>query len=188
VTDLRHVPADIFLDEQMSPEQQDLISGALAVLGVSVRVRIMPRRRSASDLQWLVLAALPLQAFLSGIGTDIANSAYEHFQDAVRTLLRRKHPDQPPATRPIVLQDTAAGLQIILDHDLPADGYRQLLILDLSSFRLGPLHYDRAQHRWRSELDEAARAEHTPAANHARKHPHDSPLAPHATPAANPCR
>jgi hypothetical protein len=161
VTDLRHMPSDSFLDEQMPPEQQDLITEAIAALGVSIQtVRIMPRRRSASDLQWLVLAALPLQAFLSGIGTDIANNAYESFQDAVRTLLRRKHPDLPPATRPIVLQDTLTGLQIILDHDLPADGYQQLLTLDLSPFRLGPLHYDRAQTRWRSELDEAVPAEH----------------------------
>jgi hypothetical protein len=162
VTDLRHMPAEVFLDEQMSPEQQDVITDALAALGVSVRVRIVPRRRSASDLQWLVLAALPVQAFLSAIGTDIANNAYEHFQDAVRSVLRRKHPDQPPATRPLVLQDTTSGLQIILDHNLPADGYRQLLTLDLSPFRIGPLHYDLTQHRWRSELDEAATVERPP--------------------------
>jgi hypothetical protein len=43
----------------------------------------------------------------------------------------------------------------VLDHDLPAEGYRQLLALDLSQYRLGPLHYDRTQRRWRSELDEA---------------------------------
>jgi hypothetical protein len=161
VSDQRGMPADIFLDEQTSPEEQDIIAGALAGLGVSARVRIVPRRRSASDLQWLVLAALPLQAFLSGIGTDIANNSYEHFQHAVRTLVRRERSGQPPATRPIVLQDTTTQLQIILDHDLPPDGYRQLLTLDLSPFRLGPLHYDRTQHRWRSELDEAAIPEHT---------------------------
>jgi hypothetical protein len=49
-----------------------------------------------------------------------------------------------------------SGLQIVLDHDLPAAGYQELLSLDLSRFRLGPLLYDRAQQRWRSELDEAA--------------------------------
>ena len=153
MTDLRRMPADILIDEEISPEQEDLLTGALAALGVSVQVRIMPRRRSA-DLPWLVLAALPLQAFLSSVGTDIADSAYERFQDAARTLLRRKYPGQA-AARPMVLQDSASGLQIILDHDLPAEGYQQLLTLDLSPFRLGPLHYDRAQHRWRSELDEA---------------------------------
>ena len=84
-----------------------------------------------------------------------------------------------------MLQDTTTGLQIILDHDLPADGYRQLLTLDLSPFRLGPLHYDHVQHRWRSELDEAAPAERTSAASLSRNDPHDSPLA-HTLPAANP--
>jgi hypothetical protein len=161
VTDPHRLQADIFVDEQLPPEQQDLIAGALAMPGFSVRVRIMPPRRAASDLQWLVLAVLPVQAFLSGIGTEIANHAYERFQEAVRTLLRRKHPDQPGATRPVVLQDATTGLRIVLEPDLPADGYRQLLTLDLSPFRLGPLHYDRAKHRWRSELDEATAAEHT---------------------------
>ncbi len=55
----------------------------------------------------------------------------------------------------MVLQDVTSGLQIVLDQDLPAEGYQQLLTLDLSRFRLGPVHYDRIQQRWRSELDEA---------------------------------
>jgi hypothetical protein len=148
--------ADIFTEEQLSTEREELITGALAALGVSTRVRILPRRRSLSDLQWLVLAALPLQAFLTGIGGKIADDAYKEFQDAVRKLLHRNPSELRSATRPMVLQDTASGLQIVLDHDLPAEGYQQLLTLDLSRFRLGPIHYDRAQQRWRSELDEAA--------------------------------
>jgi hypothetical protein len=150
------LPADIFIDGQLSAEREDLIVGALTALGVSVRVRILPPRRSASDLQWLVLAALPLQAFLTSIGGKIADDAYKGFQNAVRKLLHREHTAERSAARPMVLQDTASGLQIVLDHDLPADGYQELLSLDLSRFRLGPLHYDRAQQRWRSELDEAA--------------------------------
>jgi hypothetical protein len=180
------VTADIFLDEDMPAEQQDLIISAVAAL-VPVQARIMPRRRSALDLQWLVLAALPLQAFLSGIGTDAAHSAYEHFQDAVRVLLRRKDPDQPAVNRPVVLQDTATGLQIILDRDLPASGYRQLLTLDLSKYRLGPLHYDRAQRCWRSELDEAVAlpSEAAPAGQPSSSDPPDSPPG-HTLPAAHP--
>jgi hypothetical protein len=149
------VPADIFVDGQLSPEQEDLIASTMTALGASVRVRILPRRRSASELQWLVLAALPLQAFLTSIGSKIADSAYKDFQDAARRLLRREHPAGRPAARPMVLQDTTSGLQVVLDYDLPAEGYQQLLSLDLSLFRFGPLHYDRAQQRWRSELDEA---------------------------------
>jgi hypothetical protein len=38
---------------------------------------------------------------------------------------------------------------------LPDVAYQQLVGLDLARFHLGPLHYDRQQRRWRSELDEA---------------------------------
>jgi hypothetical protein len=149
------LPADIFVDGQLSSEREDLIVDALTALGVSARVRILPRRRSASELQWLVLAALPLQAFLTNIGGKIADDTYKRFQNAVRKILRREHTAERPTTRPMVLQDTTSGLRIVLDHDLPAEGYQQLLSLDLSLFRLGPVHYDRTQQRWRSELDEA---------------------------------
>jgi hypothetical protein len=156
MADAGSLPADIFADSQLAPELGDLAVGALAVLGVSARVRVLPPRRGASELQWLILAALPLQAFLTGIGTKIADDVYQGFQDAVRKLLHRQPAGPQSAPRPMVLQDTASGLRVVLDHDLPAEGYRQLLALDLSQYRLGPLHYDRAQRRWRSELDEAA--------------------------------
>ena len=66
----------------------------------------------------------------------------------------RKQPaaEQP---RPLVLQDTASGLRVVLEADLPDTAYQQLIGLDLAKFQLGPLHYDRQQRRWRSELDEA---------------------------------
>jgi len=155
------LPADIIIDGQIQAEREDLIVRALSGLGVSASVRILPTRRAVSDLQWLVLAVLPLQAFLTSIGGKMADDAYKQFQAAVRKLL---HPGQPapastalppPAARPMVLQDAATGLQIILERDLPAKAYEDLLSLKLASFRLGPVHYDRSQHRWRSELDEA---------------------------------
>jgi hypothetical protein len=155
MADPGYLPADILVEEQLSPEQEGLIVGALNALGISARVRVLPRRRSASDLQWLVLAVLPLHAFLTSIGGKIADDTYKGFQDAVRKLLRREHAADTAATRPMVLQDTTSGLRIILEDDLPAEGYQQLITLDLSLFHLGPVHYDRAQQRWRSELDEA---------------------------------
>jgi len=159
------LPADILIDEQVSQEQEALIVGTLTALGISARVKILPRRRSVSDLQWLVLAVLPLQAFLTSIGGKVADDTYKGFQNAVRKLLRRENATETTAARPLVLQDTTSGLQIVLDDDLPAEGYRQLLTLDLSMFRLGPVHYDRTRQRWRSELDEAAPAEILPADN-----------------------
>jgi hypothetical protein len=155
MTDSGSLSADIFVDSQFSPEYEDLIIAALTALGVAARVKVLPRRRSSSDLQWLMLVALPAQAFLSSIGGKVANDAYKGFQNAVRKLLGRDQTAEPPVARPVVLQDTISGIRIILDQDLPIEGYQQLIHLDLSQFRLGPVHYDRMSKRWRSELDEA---------------------------------
>jgi hypothetical protein len=155
MADASSLPADIFVDAHLAPEVEDIAVRALAALGVSARVRVLSPRRGTSELQWVILAALPLQAFLTGIGTKIADDAYKGFQEAVRKLRRQEPADKLPDPPPMVLQDSASGLRIVLDHDLPADGYQQLLALDVSQYRLGPVHYDRAQRRWRSELDEA---------------------------------
>jgi hypothetical protein len=147
--------ADVFVDAQLTPECQDVIVDTLAALGASAHVKAVPSRRGASELPWIILAALPLQSFLAGLGTKVADDTYQALQDAVRRLLRGKPAGQATVTRPLVLQDASTGLQIILEHDLPPEGYRQLMNLDLSRYRRGPLRYDRTQRRWRSELDEA---------------------------------
>jgi hypothetical protein len=67
----------------------------------------------------------------------------------------------PARARPLVLRDAASGLRVVLDRDLPAEGYQQLLVLDLSQFQAGPVHYDRAADRWRSEIDESRARERT---------------------------
>jgi hypothetical protein len=157
MTDDGLLPANITVDQLQPGVDGELIAGTMRTLGISARVTVIPPRRGG-DLQWLILAALPLQAFLSGIGGRFAEDAYTYLRDAARTLL---HQEQP-AARPMVLQDTASGLQIILEHDLPSKAYEQLLGLDLSSFRLGPVHYDRAEERWRSELNEATAVTRTP--------------------------
>jgi hypothetical protein len=52
--------------------------------------------------------------------------------------------------------DSGSRLKIIIEGDLPAEAISRLVALDLRQFRIGPLHYDKAAGRWRSELDEAA--------------------------------
>jgi hypothetical protein len=90
------------------------------------------------------------------VGSKLAEDAYQGLKRAVGRLLSRDQ-DQPAAepSRPIVLQDTTSGLRVVLEADLPDAAYQQLVALDLAQFQLGPLHYDRQQRRWRSELDEA---------------------------------
>ncbi|MGA4837799.1 hypothetical protein [Streptomyces sp. G45] len=146
--------ADVLLDSRVAPEQERDLSGALTALGLAVSVRVLPPRRVIEPLSWLVLIALPLHAFLRTLGDKAGEDGYRRLSEALRGFRRPAPAAAPPP--PVVLQDPATGLRVVLDHDLPDEGYRQLLAVDLTQYRLGPLHYDRAQGRWRSELDEAA--------------------------------
>jgi hypothetical protein len=154
-TAMTQMSADIMFDTEPTPEQEALAVKALAALGASGRIRVLPLQRGLEDLPWLILLTLPLQAFRTTMGGKLAEDAYQGFQNIVRKLLHTEHAAQLAAPRPLVLQDAASGLRIVLDRDLSADGYKQLLTLDLTKFRSGPVHYDRAGQCWRSEIDEA---------------------------------
>jgi hypothetical protein len=156
MSDSEQLIAEIFFDEHIPAAQERGLVDALAALGVRTRVKVVPARRGLGELHWLVLVTVPLQAFLSSVGSKFAEGAYQSLKHAVRRLLGHEQ-EQPAAevARPLVLQDIASELQVVLEADLPDAAYQQLVGLDLAKFQLGPLHYDRHQRRWRSELDEA---------------------------------
>lgn len=147
------ITAEILVTAEISPEDEHAIVDEFTALGVTARARMVLAQRGAGEVQWLILATLPLQAFLSALGSSLADGAVQ----ALKRLAGRVRGKKPGATSPgpvLVLQDTATRLQIVLDADLPADAYRALVSLDLSRFRTGPLRYDWHRGEWRSELDE----------------------------------
>lgn len=153
----RALTAEVLHDGQVGADDEHLLLAALAACGVTARVKVIPPRRDTQTLTWLVLISLPLQGFLSMVGGKLAEDAYDRFTRTVGRLLgHHRQAGNTAATSPVlVLQDPASGLRIILESDLPREAHEQLSTLDLSGYRFGPLHYDRTQHRWRSELDEA---------------------------------
>lgn len=150
------LPAELLLDRDASDDLRRELVSALEGLGVhTARVRRAVDHRGAADIPWIMLASLPLQAFLSGLGAEAVKDSYAAFKDVVRRSSRATGPAAPDP-RPLVLQDRRSGLRVVLEPGLPGEAYEQLLGLDLARFSEGPLHYDREQGRWRSELDEAA--------------------------------
>ncbi|MFI1678356.1 hypothetical protein [Streptomyces sp. NPDC020607] len=165
--------AELLLDREVPDELRRELVAAFEGLGAPpVRVRHTVDHRGAVDVPWIVLASLPLQAFLTGLGAEAVKDAYDAFRGVVRRTARpassrdaalpgqrdarlSRDAREEGAARPIVLQDATTGLDIVLEPDLPAEAYEQLTALDLTEFSVGPLHYDRDRARWRSVLDEA---------------------------------
>ncbi len=145
--------ADVLITAGVSVEEEQAIIEAFHALDVTACTRMVPTRRDLDQLHWLVLAALPLHAFLSGLGSAAAQDVAHGLKRLVGQVLGAKHKTESSA-QVLVLQDAATRLQVVLEADLPAEAYQALVALDLSAFRQGPVHYDRHQHRWRSELDE----------------------------------
>jgi hypothetical protein len=148
--------ASVLVAAEVGPDEELAIVDAFAAVGVAASTRVVPARRAAAELQWLVLAALPLNAFLARAGAGLADDAGHVLEHLVGRVIGHRR-RSAAVTDVLVLQDAATRLRVVLEADLPADAYRQLIGLDLSSFRRGPLHYDRQRGRWRSELDEARR-------------------------------
>lgn len=145
--------AELLLSSDTTEQQVQDVVTTFSQFGIDARVRRTLNHRGSADLEWFVLAALPLQAFLSGLGAEAVKDFYAGLK---RLVGRVPSPSLPVPNRvPLVLQDTRSGVRIVLEPDLPAQAYQLLLGLDLGHCRAGPLHYDRAAQRWRSELDEA---------------------------------
>lgn len=163
---LETLTAEVFVHSRSDSETEQVFLDLLFDTGVTAQVRVVPPHRGFDQLTWLLLAVLPLQAFLSEFGKKLGEDSSARLQAAVRRLADRdgKAAEVDRASqsggRPtlLVFQDAATGLQVVLEPDLPAEAYRQLTALDLAQFRIGPLHYDQTLRRWRSELDEASRA------------------------------
>jgi hypothetical protein len=128
-------------------DEHDVIE-AFATAGVAATIRLAPAQRSLNGAEWLVLAVLPLHAFLSGLGSNLAEDLYQGLKDVVGRILRRSKPGRHK--RALVLQDTATGLQVVLEPDLPIEAYRELVALDLSAFHVGTVRYNRSRNAWQS--------------------------------------
>jgi hypothetical protein len=150
----RPLEANVLLDAEVPADQEHLLVDVFSQLGVTAHTRVVPPRRGVAELNWLVLVSLPLQAFLGSVGTKFADDAYRGLRTLLGRLVHQNRP-VPAGQRPMVLRDDATGLELVLEPDLPDEGYRQLFDLDLQQFEVGPVHYDRHQGRWRSERDEA---------------------------------
>ena len=148
------LPAEVLVTTDVSAEEERAIIEVFRDLDVIARTRMILARRGLEQLQWLVLATLPLHAFLSGLGSAAAQDIAHGLKRLVGRVGGAKRAAAGSQQQVLVLQDAATRLQVVLEADLPAEAYQALVMLDLSVFRQGPVHYDRHHGKWRSELDD----------------------------------
>ena len=159
--------AEILVAERLSEAGSRELVRAFEEVGLAAVVREVPPRRGLEDLAWLALVAIPLKPFYDELAKDVAADGYRRLKSAATAVFQRvggteRTSSGTPDPRLLLLEDTATGVQIVIEPDLPDESYAQLLELDLSTFRHGPVHYDRHRRRWRSERDEAERRAHHP--------------------------
>ncbi|MGH8881219.1 MAG: hypothetical protein ACRD0P_28365, partial [Stackebrandtia sp.] len=130
----------MLLDNEIPAEVEKRLIERLREAGVDSKSRRKLAHRSGETLSWLVLLALPLQGFLSGIGAEAIKDIYASTKRQLRRITDRED-EHESESRPMILQDADSGLMIVLEGDLPAEAYRRLTELDLSEYRHGPVHY-----------------------------------------------
>ncbi|MET9265620.1 hypothetical protein [Amycolatopsis sp. NPDC004079] len=147
--------AELIFDHDVSAESAGAVEDVFRELGFAPSARRRLTHRGPAELTWLMLASLPLQAFLTGLGGEVVKDLYAKAKKLAPGAKEGKSDPRPP----LVLQDAKTELNVVLEADLPAEAIRALAGLDLAAYRNGPLHYDRHRKKWRSELDELGEAE-----------------------------
>ena len=157
VTESPFITTELLLNRRLSAtDEQDVVAFFGQFGTISRHRRVRAHRGIAID--WLVLAALPLQAFLQDLGTLAGGDAYVAFKRLIARLQQHEPHSHPEAkeVRSIILQDANSGLQVMIESDLPEIAYRQLHQLNLAQFNSGPVHFDRSLGCWRADNEEAA--------------------------------
>jgi hypothetical protein len=154
VTEVPPADVTVLLDPAIPVGVEDELKEALADLGFLPTAKELPTVRSADTLNALALMMIPLHAFLSATGSKMAAEAYPKFKNGIRRILH-KQPESLAQPQPLVVQDTATGIRIVMERDLPDEAYDALRNLDLAKFRKGPVDWDPLRKRWRSLVDEA---------------------------------
>ncbi|HWR46743.1 MAG TPA: hypothetical protein VN327_03835, partial [Pseudonocardiaceae bacterium] len=102
--------AEVLVTAGVSVEEEQAIIEAFRALDVAAHPRMVPTRRGLEQLQWLVLATLPLHAFLKGLGTAAAEDVTHGLKHLVGRVVGAKH---KTASQVLVLQDATTGLQVV---------------------------------------------------------------------------
>ncbi|MFF5713810.1 hypothetical protein [Streptomyces sp. NPDC012756] len=136
----REVKIEVTFSSDVGKDEQQIFSDRLKSVGMMVS----EPPPAVRQIEWLVLAILPLHTLLSKAGED----AYEALKSAVKDLFERmRNLSQEPS--PVILEDDQREITITLESGLPEEAYQQLRSIDPAMYADGSnLHYEREHNRW----------------------------------------
>lgn len=145
------VPVVIYVPADAPAEDVDQLLDDVRAIGLDPTLKAVPTRRGVSVLFWLVLLAVPVKPFFEELSRKFADDAYARLKSLVgKALSRQRTPHDD--SRVLVLQDTATGLTIALESDLPLTAYQQLFGMDHpTTLPPGTLRYDQNSQEWRAK-------------------------------------
>jgi hypothetical protein len=91
MSDSGPLAAEILVTAEASAEEEQAIVEVFRALDIATRTRMVPTHRGLAQLQWLVLATLPLHALLSGLGSAAAQDLAQGLKRLVGRVLGALH-------------------------------------------------------------------------------------------------
>ncbi|MGR6966282.1 hypothetical protein ACU610_17615 [Geodermatophilus sp. URMC 61] len=133
------------MDRRLSPDDLEDIEQAFRAAGLRPTVYRTPARRGLEELNWLVIAAVPLSSFLTTMGTKLAEDSYKELRQLAHRVFGRA-PASKAST--LVLEDQDTGTQVVLEPDLSDKGYQALFETDFARYSGDTVRYDPTHERW----------------------------------------
>jgi hypothetical protein len=138
--------ADVTIDRGASQEELEGVAEAFREVGVEASVRAGYVQMSELP-PWMVMAFLPLTAFLTALGAELGKDAYKRLGNLIKRLREaRARSKQPPGN--IILEDSETKIQIVLSLDLSDEALEALFRLDTKSLPSGPVSFDTERGKW----------------------------------------
>jgi hypothetical protein len=140
------IEAEVTIDRGASPSELEGVAAAFRAVGIEPAVRAGYVQLSELP-PWMVMAFLPITAFLTALGAEAGKDAYRRIKDLVQRVRdARAESKQPPGN--FILEDTETKVQVVLGLGLIDEAYEALIRLDLHSLAPGPVFYDRTRGQW----------------------------------------
>ncbi len=143
---MEEISSSVMMDRGASAEEIEAVRRVFSEVGVQATIRASYAQLSELP-PWMVMALLPLTAFLTGLGAEAGKDAYQRLKGLVKALhAARAASRQPPGN--VVLEDADSHAQIALSPKLPDEAFRKLFDLDVDSLPSGPVHFDVERGEW----------------------------------------